>query len=417
MPYDRGNMCFASVPKWGLYTPCGKSVLDQDRITVRSLKESVKQGDLVAMEKLAAYYMEGWGIGRPNYSKAGILLEAAREGRGFSSFVDLGWCYYYGHGVKKDRRKAFELYCRGASSGNSRGMYNVGLFYEDGKDVKKDLGMAFQWFMRAAKKGDGDAMFKVAYAYDMGRGVARNQEHAVLWYRKAARKGTPDAYWNLAIFYDKGIVVRRNPRYAEALRKRAGNMASSIRMILILGVMTVFTSFGDISPDMEGIADRLEKEGKILLMAVQDETSGLSVYAVDRARYDALPDWDSNAGTDPPVSIGEAIKVARKELVSSCGVEERCIELGTVHFESCTCWSSSHGKPEPVWCFAVIFSVEQNTKSISPGSSRARIKTVYVLLDGKVVKTAHMQHADSPDAKRGRTSWRWFWEGMKKGLH
>lgn len=272
MPYDRGNMCFASVPKWGLYTPCGKSVLDQDRITVRSLKESVKQGDLVAMEKLAAYYMEGWGIGRPNYS-------------------------------------------------------------------------------------------------------------------------------------------------AEALRKRAGNMASSIRMILILGVMTVFTSFGDISPDMEGIADRLEKEGKILLMAVQDETSGLSVYAVDRARYDALPDWDSNAGTDPPFSIGEAIKVARKELVSSCGVEERCIELGTVHFESCTCRTSSHGKTEPVWWFAVIFSVGQNTKSISSGSSRARIETVYVLLDGKVVKPAHMQHADSPDAKRGRTGWRWFWEGMKKGLH
>ena len=205
-----------------------------------------------------------------------------------------------------------------------------------------------------------------------------------------------------------GMGLKKTGGKPLSLRKRAGNMASSIRMILILGVMTVFTSFGDISPDMEGIADRLEKEGKILLMAVQDETSGLSVYAVDRARYDALPDWDSNAGTDPPFSIGE---------VSSCGVEERCIELGTVHFESCTCRSSSHGKPEPVWCFAVVFSVGQNTKSISSGSSRARIETVYVLLDGKVVKPAHMQHADSPDAKRGRTGWRWFWEGMKKGLH
>ena len=43
-------------------------------------------------------------------------------------------------------------------------------------------------------------------------------------------------------------------------------MVSSIRMTLIFGVIIVFPSFGDISLDMEGIADRLEKEDKILLM-------------------------------------------------------------------------------------------------------------------------------------------------------
>ena len=191
-----------------------------DRLIVQLLGCAVSCGHTKAMEMLAAYCLEGWGMRSPNRVKAGRLLESAAHSRDFSAHVDLAFCCYYGHGVQKDRRKAFLLYRKAAEKGAIRGMYNVGLFYDAGECgvVKQNLRTAFQWYQKAASLGDPDAMFKIAYAYDMGRGVLKDKRTAVQWYRRAAKKGSHDAMWNLAIFYEKGDVVRKNVPYAQRLK-------------------------------------------------------------------------------------------------------------------------------------------------------------------------------------------------------
>ena len=191
-----------------------------DQLIVQLLECAVSCGCTKAMEMLAAYCLEGWGMRSPNRVRAGGLLESAAHSRNFSSHVDLAFCYYYGYGVRKDRRKAFLLYSKAAEHGVVRGMYNVGLFYDDGERgvVNQNPHVAFQWYRRAALIGDPDAMFKVAYAYDMGRGVLKDKRAALQWYRRAAKKGSHDAMWNLAIFYEKGDVVRKNVPYARRLK-------------------------------------------------------------------------------------------------------------------------------------------------------------------------------------------------------
>lgn len=199
------------------------STYEDEKSVLALLKKAVSYGCRAAFEMFAVYNLMGWGMSRPNYRKAGRFFESAAQNDNFSSFVDLAWCYYYGHGVPRRRRKAFLLYRKAAMEGSIRGICNVASFYDYGEKgiVKRDFAKAFRWYMMAAEKGAVDAMFKVAYAYDTGRGVKCDKRVAVECYRKAAKKGSADALWNLSVFYESGLVVRRNCKYAQRLREMA----------------------------------------------------------------------------------------------------------------------------------------------------------------------------------------------------
>ena len=206
----------------GIVTP------ETEKTILALLEKAIACGCKEAFEMFGIYNLMGWGMYRPNYRKAGRFLEQASRRKSFSSYVDLAWCYYYGHGVPRRRRKAFALYLKAAMQGSELGMYNVGTFYEHGERcvVRKDPEKAVFWYREAATKGNADATFKVGYAYDMGKGVTKDKKAAVRWYRLAASKGSGDAMWNLSAFYEKGLVVRRNCAYAAKLRAKAALLDS-----------------------------------------------------------------------------------------------------------------------------------------------------------------------------------------------
>src|ERR1043166_4628155 len=63
---------------------------------------------------------------------------------------NLGYCYQFGIGTRKNEFKAFELYLKSAEGGNSCAQNNLGYCYQNGIGVIKNEGKAFKWYLKAA---------------------------------------------------------------------------------------------------------------------------------------------------------------------------------------------------------------------------------------------------------------------------
>jgi len=155
------------------------------------------------------------------------------------AILELGIMYEDGDGVRKDIRKAMQLYRTAAELGLANAQQNVALLldeegeqnaveaahfyklaalqglteaefalgscYEEGTGVDVDLEEAKRWYARAAEKGDTDSEYALGFCYDDGgRGVDVDFEEARRWYARAAAKGDPDAQVNLGFLYEKG---------------------------------------------------------------------------------------------------------------------------------------------------------------------------------------------------------------------
>lgn len=100
--------------------------------------------------------------------------------------VNLGFLYYWGKGIKKDRVKAAELNQEAAKMGNKIAQYNLGRAYESGNGVQKDYKQAVYWYFKAAENGEPMAMERLYEAYHLNRlGLPRDDEKAHYWAEKA----------------------------------------------------------------------------------------------------------------------------------------------------------------------------------------------------------------------------------------
>ena len=77
------------------------------------------------------------------------LLAAARVGDS-SAFVNLGYAYDTGRGVRRSRAKAVYWYRRAAVEGDASGAHNLATVYRDRGDVLRTI----RWLRRAILLGD-----------------------------------------------------------------------------------------------------------------------------------------------------------------------------------------------------------------------------------------------------------------------
>lgn len=136
-----------------------------------------------AMIELCNYYTDG-DSENYNPNKAFTLYRKASSLGSIIGTYHLGDCYFYGKGVKKDTKKAFDSYIKvalkhsgaaymtsyiyiesknnekalkymiiSAELGNATAMYTLGTFYEEGKIVKEDMSEAIKWFQKASSNG------------------------------------------------------------------------------------------------------------------------------------------------------------------------------------------------------------------------------------------------------------------------
>ena len=57
----------------------------------------------------------------------------------------VGYCYYLGIGVEKDKHKAFEHYKKSAAMNNLNGIYKTAICYYHGIGVERDINKFFEW--------------------------------------------------------------------------------------------------------------------------------------------------------------------------------------------------------------------------------------------------------------------------------
>lgn len=110
---------------------------------------------------------------------------------------------YYTDGelpVKKDIKKAIELFTKATQLGDGASAYFLGSLYDEEvegeiyvKEVEVNLFEAFKWYKLGAELGDKDAMRNLAYAYENGYGTKVDIDKSDYWTNKIEGKAVKSA--------------------------------------------------------------------------------------------------------------------------------------------------------------------------------------------------------------------------------
>ena len=89
-------------------------------------------------------------------------LKAAEQGHAEAQY-DLGYCYYYGNGVKQSYKEAAKWLRKAAEQGHAEAQYNLGYCYYNGYGVERSYEEAAEW---SAEQGYEKAIVDISKQYD-----------------------------------------------------------------------------------------------------------------------------------------------------------------------------------------------------------------------------------------------------------
>jgi TPR repeat protein len=144
--------------------------------------------------------------GQPMKRKAGraIIEAAARGGRGQASGCGIAraYCILRGWGYDQDARKAFELMLACVEDeGGQIAEYLLADAYHDGEGVRRNRKKAAELYGSAASKGHGGACHMLGVMYEKGRGgLQMSKARAKTLYERAAQTGHAVSRYNVANF-------------------------------------------------------------------------------------------------------------------------------------------------------------------------------------------------------------------------
>lgn len=181
---------------------------------IAQLQRSAENGDAEAMTELGYCYYFGKGVKEDN-DKAFMWLSKAVDANCPKAFYWLGCCYEYGYGTDKNMEKAVELYSKGADLGDPSSMNSLAICLKNGDGVLMNLGRAIYWYTKAVEHGNSSAMNNLGVCYECGTGVTKDLQKAFELYRKGAELGNSAAMGNLAECYEKGngVTADKNEAY------------------------------------------------------------------------------------------------------------------------------------------------------------------------------------------------------------
>ncbi|MFQ5644129.1 MAG: tetratricopeptide repeat protein [Thiogranum sp.] len=119
--------------------------------------------------------------------------------------------YLDGTGVKRDERKAFDLFTRAtksshpldtlvqtAESSHRDARVYLGWMYENGRATDKDLKQANGYYSNGATRGNAFAQWRLGDNMTRGAGIDKDMKKGMEWLRQAAAQGNADAKKRLA---------------------------------------------------------------------------------------------------------------------------------------------------------------------------------------------------------------------------
>jgi TPR repeat protein len=124
-----------------------------------------------------------------------------------------------------NHRAAFRLFQQAARAGHRASWLNLGYCFDGGRGVRRSRERALFWYRKAASKGDGSAANNIGTVYrDEGR-----PRLAARWFQKAVSLGATDALLNLAKLYLGPLDDLAKARSALTRVARAKNVSEDTR--------------------------------------------------------------------------------------------------------------------------------------------------------------------------------------------
>lgn len=193
-------------------------------------KLGTEKGDSFIIYVLASLYENGTGI-KKNLKKASNLYalayklgnQRAQEGQGRVLNL-LGVSYMLGKDVEKEEKMAAITFREAFELGNMNAGFNLGRCYEDGKGVEQNYQSAFNFYKIVSTSKNSktiDAHFKLAEFYRDGKGIEKDHLQAINYYHQIDNlleenqtEKKRDCYFNLGRLYHQ-----ENPYDIELLEK------------------------------------------------------------------------------------------------------------------------------------------------------------------------------------------------------
>jgi TPR repeat protein len=121
------------------------------------------------------------------------LYTQAAAGGSLKAKRNLAYMYYFGAGVRRDYKKAADMFRETAEAGLGKAEYDLGRLYYRGQGVAKDMEKAAKHFRKAAKNGHGGAQFFMGRLRMLGEGLERDMTKAYYWLTLSAAQNTDKA--------------------------------------------------------------------------------------------------------------------------------------------------------------------------------------------------------------------------------
>lgn len=170
---------------------CMGDGIEQDYPKAISLLTPIAEnGHLNAQKKLFYIYDGKYGNGfAPDKNKKIYWMsKVAENGDEEFQMVMANW-YELGHEVKKDKKKAFEMYERATKKGNQKAKINMVYMLAAGNGTKKDIERAKLYFDSLPQEIEGEIADNIFW----GVGTKKDKKLGLELYYKAAAKGNQKA--------------------------------------------------------------------------------------------------------------------------------------------------------------------------------------------------------------------------------
>ena len=153
-----------------------------------------KEGDPKAQFNVGLIYANGKGVNKDSYQAMVWYKKAAEQG---NTAAQYNLAKLISQRPDKDDPRAQEKvkywYEKAVEGGQKEAVNDLALLYLKGEGVKKDERKAFELFKKAAKMGDSAAQVNLALMYAWSKGVPNNKIKAYRNLKAALSKGRTEA--------------------------------------------------------------------------------------------------------------------------------------------------------------------------------------------------------------------------------
>ena len=142
------------------------------------------------------------------------LIQARVEKKDPEAIKHLGGKYFYGElGLRKDLRKAVELWTEAAEFGSIEALFNLGYAYDCGEGVRQDKAKGIEFYKKAAMQGHVESRYNLGCGEDDDKG---NHYRALRHFLISAKMGHTASLEIIKKMFMVGFATKE--QYTQAIR-------------------------------------------------------------------------------------------------------------------------------------------------------------------------------------------------------